>query len=114
MNIYKDIAVHLNSKNIDNYSIGQHQGKCTSPFIVIEDAGQQKESRYTIKIRNINVVVVFPQGKYSELEGYVDKVIDAMNSYTRAVFSENISDVMIDTEKDAYIVVLEYKIYKGI
>ena len=114
MNIYRDIATFLNEKGIENYSITQHQGKCLRPFVIIEDGGEQKEKGYTIKIKNIDIVVVYPTGKYSELEDYVYHVIDTMKDYTRATFSENISDVMIDTDKDAYVVSLEYKIYKGI
>lgn len=114
MTLYKDLAVYLNNNNIENYSIGQHEGKCTKPFIVIEEAGEQKESNYTLKVKNVDIVIVFPKGRYSELEDYVNTVIATMEGYTRAVFTENISDVMIDTDKDAYIVVLSYKIYKGI
>lgn len=114
MNLYKDLAVYLNNNNIDNFSIGQHEGKCTKPFIVIEEAGEQKESKYTLKIKNVDLVVFYPKGFYSELEDYVNNVVSIMEGYTRAVFTGNISDVMIEADKEAYIVVLSYKVYKGI
>ena len=100
--------------NIENYSIGQHEGKCIRPYVVIEEAGEQKEYKYTLKIKNVELVIAYPKGRYSELEDYVSSVIKVMDGYTRATFTENISDVMIDTDKDCYIVVLSYKVYKGI
>lgn len=114
VNVYRDLATFLNDKNIENYSIGQHQGRCERPCVVIEDAGQIRETKYTLKVRRLNVTVMFPRGKYSELEDYVDTVLEAMDGYNRTVFTDYVSDVMMDTEKDAYIVVLEYKIYIGV
>lgn len=115
MNLYKDLAVYLNNNNINNFSIGQHEGKCIEPFVVIEEAGEEKNNnKYTLKIKNIDLVIFYPQGHYSELEDYVNTVIDTMEGYTRAVFTGNVSDVMIEKDKEAYIVVLSYKVYKGI
>lgn len=114
MNLYKDLAIYLNKNNINNYSIGQHEGKCKEPFVIIEEVGEQKENNYTLKIKYVDLVVCYPKGFYSELEDYVNTVIDTMEGYTRATFTGNISDVMIETDKEAYIVVLSYKVYKGI
>lgn len=114
MNLYRDLADYLNDNNINFFSIGQHEGKCKEPFVVIEEAGEQKESRYTLKIKNVDLVLFYPKGHYSEVEDYVNHVISTMEGYTRATFTGNVSDVMIETDKEAYIVVLSYKIYKGI
>jgi hypothetical protein len=113
-NVYRDLATFLNNNGIENYSIGQHEGRCENPFVVIEDLGELRNSRYTLRVRRLNIVVMFPKGKYSELDDYIDKVLEVMSGYDRTVFTDYISDVMIDTDKDAYVAVLEYKLYIGV
>lgn len=113
-NVYRELARFLNDNNIENYSIGQHQGRCERPCVVIEDGGQIRETKYILKVRRLNLTVMFPKGRYSEVEDYINKVATVMEGYNKTVFTEYVSDIMLDLEKDAYIAVLEYKIYIGV
>ena len=40
--MFKKIYTHLKNNNIDCYSIGQHEGKCVKPYVVIKDMGKAK------------------------------------------------------------------------
>lgn len=112
MELYKNLAIHLMENGIDVYSISQHQGECKEPFIVVEDKGILNDRGYTFKINNIDLVLYFPKGSYTKLENFINSVIDIMKKYNRAIYSKEISDVMIDTDKNAYVVILPYKVIK--
>ena len=112
--MYRHLSRFLTENNIDNYSIGQHEGKCKSPFIVISDEGERGISGYSITYREIDLILLFPQGKYSEMEDYINKVKDVMSNYKRGKWTREQSDIILDSNKDAYVVALTYRVYKGI
>ena len=72
--MYKHLSRFLTENNLKNYSIGQHQGKCTSPFIVISDEGERGISGYSITYREIDLILLYPLGKYSQIEDYIEEV----------------------------------------
>ena len=112
--MYKHLSRFLTENEIKNYSIGQHQGKCTSPFVVISDEGENGITGYSITYREIDLIILYPMGKYSQLEDYIEKVKDVMSGYKRGKWTRRMSDVIIDNEKEAYIVALTYRVYRGL
>ena len=112
--MYKHLSRFLTENNIKNYSIGQHQGKCTSPFVVISDEGERGISGYSITYKEIDLILVYPLGKYSQIDDYIENVKNVMKDYKRGKWTREQSDIIIDKEKEAYIVALTYRIYKGI
>lgn len=112
--MYKHLSRFLTENNIKNYSIGQHQGKCTSPFVVISDEGERGISGYSITYKEIDLILVYPLGKYSQIDDYIENVKNTMKNYKRGKWTREQSDIIIDKEKEAYIVALTYRIYRGI
>lgn len=112
--MYKHLSRFLTENNIKNYSIGQHQGKCTSPFVVISDEGERGISGYSITYKEIDLILVYPLGKYSQIDDYIENVKNTMKDYKRGKWTREQSDIIIDKEKEAYIVALTYRIYRGI
>ena len=112
--MYKHLSRFLTENNIKNYSIGQHQGKCTSPFVVISDEGERGISGYSITYKEIDLILVYPYGKYSQIDDYIENVKNVMKNYKRGKWTREQSDIIIDKEKEAYIVALTYRIYRGI
>lgn len=112
--MYKHLSKYLTENGIKNHSIGQHQGKCTEPFVVISDEGERGISGYSITYREIDLILLYPLGKYSQLEDYIEKVKDVMNGYKRGKWTKEMSDIIIEREKEAYMVALTYRIYRGI
>ena len=112
--MYKHLSRFLTENNIKNYSIGQHQGKCTSPFVVISDEGERGISGYTITYKEIDLILVYPLGKYSQIDDYIENIKNVMKDYKRGKWTREQSDIIIDKEKEAYIVALTYRIYRGI
>ena len=112
--MYKHLSRFLTENNIKNYSIGQHQGKCTSPFVVISDEGERGISGYSITYKEIDLILVYPLGKYSQIDDYIENIKNVMKDYKRGKWTREQSDIIIDKEKEAYIVALTYRIYRGI
>ena len=112
--MYKHLSRFLTENNIKNYSIGQHQGKCTSPFIIISDEGERGISGYSITYKEIDLILVYPLGKYSQIDDYIENIKNIMKNYRRGKWTREQSDIIIDKEKEAYIVALTYRIYRGI
>ena len=40
--MFKEIYKHLKLKGFDVYSIGQHEGICSDPYLVIKENGETK------------------------------------------------------------------------
>lgn len=112
--MYKHLSRYLTDNKLKNYSIGQHQGKCTEPFIIISDEGERGITGYSITYREIDLILLYPLGKYSQLEEYIQSVKGIMDGYKRGKWTREMSDIIIDKEKEAYMVALTYRVYKGI
>ena len=112
--MYRHLSTFLTENKIKNHSIGQHQGKCTEPFVIISDEGENGITGYSITYREIDLILLYPMGKYSQLEDYIEKVKDVMEGYKRGKWTRRMSDVIIDQEKEAYVVALTYRVYKGL
>ena len=112
--MYRHLSRFLTENEIKNYSIGQHQGKCTEPFVIISDEGEKGISGYSITYREIDLILLYPLGKYSTFEDYISKVKNVMKDYKRGKWTRRMSDVIIDQEKEAYVVALTYRVYKGL
>ena len=112
--MYRHLSRFLTENNIKNYSIGQHNGKCTSPFVIISDEGERVISGYSLTYREIDLVLLYPLGKYSLLEDYIEQVKGVMAGYKRGKWTKEMSDIVIEKEKEAYMVALTYRVYRGL
>ena len=112
--MYRHLSRFLTENNIKNYSIGQHSGKCTSPFVIISEEGERGISGYSLTYREIDLVILFPLGKYSQLEDYIEQVKSVMSKYKRGKWTKEMSDIVIEKEKEAYMVALTYRVYRGL
>ena len=111
--MYRHLSRYLTENNIKNYSIGQHNGKCTSPFVIISDEGEKGISGYSITYREIDLILLYPLGKYSQLEDYIEEVKGVMSNYKRGKWTKEMSDIIIEQDKEAYMVALTYRVYRG-
>lgn len=112
--MYRHLSRFLTDNKIKNYSIGQHQGKCTEPFVIISDEGERGISGYSLNYREIDLIILYPLGRYSQLEDYIELVKSTMEGYKRGKWTREMSDIIIEQSKEAYMVALTYRIYRGI
>ena len=61
---WETIYLHLKKNGLDVYSLGQHQGKCLTPYLVLRDNG--KTRRRGIEKTEFEVLLYYPADHYSE------------------------------------------------
>lgn len=106
--MFQELYRHLKSKGFDVYSIGQHEGLCTSPFLVIKEMGTTSTLEKNINKELVEIYVYYPKGRYSSVRGYVDSVELAMNELTNINVAYEATPIFIDDDKQAYFTRLSY------
>ena len=72
--MFKKIYAHLKNNNIDCCSIGQHEGKCVKPYVVIKDMGKAKTNNSVVYKKMVELYVYYPLGNYSMVEGFINEI----------------------------------------
>lgn len=75
---WKDIYRNLKADGFDVYSPGQHQGDCTSPYVVVKDAGSSRFENFSSSRHLYDVLCYVPKEQYSQLEPFVRRVETSM------------------------------------
>ncbi len=74
---WSDLFLYLKDEGFNVFSLGQHQGKCITEYIVLRNngifPGPRKERR------EYELLLYFPIEKYSEFESYIERVKKSMN-----------------------------------
>lgn len=85
MSQWQNIYKHLKASGLNVYSPGQHQGECTSPYVVLKDAGLNPLSNFSSSQALYDVMCYVPKDQFSTLEPYVEKVKEAMKGLYPAI-----------------------------
>ena len=107
--MFAQIYKHLKNNGFDVYSIGQHEGICTSPYIVVKENGESEVVGTSLVNNVVELLIYYPIGKYSELSSYKKRILDVMK-YQKGV--RRIIEAMptiIDDDKKAYMTSFTYK-----
>lgn len=87
MSQWQNIYKHLKSKGFEVYSPGQHMGDCTSPYVVIKDAGFSQLMEFSSGQALYDLMCYVPQQQFSTLEDFVAQVEEAMKGLYPAIIS---------------------------
>ena len=105
---WETICLHLKKNGFEVYSLGQHQGKCLTPYLVLRDNG--KTRRLGIEKTEFEVLLYYPADHYSEFSGYIDRVKCAMNElYPCLILKEDEQPHYLDAQVDGYMTSLIYQ-----
>lgn len=103
--MYEKIYDALVDAKIKPYSIGQHNGECDSPYVVISNAGTNPFS-IGLKYDIIDIIIYYPIGAYSKVEPYANKVKQVLKKIKN--FEQENADLLLDSAlKDSKIEQLE-------
>lgn len=107
--MFKELYLHLKNNGFNVYSIGQHKGVCIDPYIVISEIGDSDIVGKNLMNKNIELLIYYPLGKYSEFSGYIEQIKKAMKelSHFRRVINPN--PIIVDDDKQAYMTFLAYR-----
>lgn len=82
MSRWKDIYLHLKAEGFDVFSPGQHQGECTSPYVVVKDAGMSRVGEFSSNKNLYDIMCYVPRDNFSELEPFVHRLeVSMMRMY---------------------------------
>lgn len=84
-----DIYQHLKSSGFDVYFPTQKTGECTSPYVVIRDAGTNPYLDFTTTLTVYGVMCYVPKSQYSQLRVFTEKVKLAMCGMKPMIISLN-------------------------
>lgn len=107
--MFKEIYKYLQEKGFDVYSIGQHEGICTSPYLVIKENGESEIVGTNLSHDIVEIMAYYPKGSYSNLEDYCNAVKDSMNDIKKFRRVVNPSPTIIDDDKKAYMTSFYYR-----
>lgn len=76
---WKDIYRHLTKEGFDVYSPGQHEGECTSPYVVVKDAGTTPYGNFSSTKTLYDLMCYVPKEHFSQLEPFVQRLEDSVS-----------------------------------
>ena len=107
--MFTQIYKHLKSNGFNVYSIGQHKGICTEPYIVIKENGESEIVGTSLTNDVVELLIYYPVGAYSKLEEYKQSTLYTMKllrDIRRVIES---SPTIIDDDKKAYTTSYYYR-----
>lgn len=107
--MFKEIYKHLKERGFNVYSIGQHQGVCTEPYLVIKENGESEVVGANLSNDIIEILIYYPIGNYSLLEGQINALKHDMQELRKLRRVLNASPTIIDDDKKAYMTSLYYR-----
>lgn len=104
---WEKIFDHLTSNGYDVYSLGQHKGDCTTPYLVLRNNGST--TYYSMAAQEYEVLLYYPVDRYSGFEGYISGVKACMNKlYPAVTLTEDQQPHNLDDDVKAYMTGLIY------
>lgn len=111
--MHKKIFKKLESKNLNPFYPGQHQGKCTEPYTVIREGAQiPSPSGRTTGQKIIDIILFTPGNSYLQMEEYKKQVGEALREIKGLRKTGIETPIITDDDKEAYTSSQEYVIHK--
>ena len=107
--MFAQIYKHLKNNGFDVYSIGQHEGICTNPYIVVKENGESEVAGTSLINDTVELLIYYPVGRYSELSEYKQSVLYTMKLLKGIRRVIDPMPTIIDDDKKAYMTSFTYK-----
>ena len=107
--MFAQIYKHLKNNGFDVYSIGQHEGICTNPYIVVSENGESEIVGTSLTNDIVELLIYYPVGTYSKLNEYKQSVLYTMKLLKGIRRVIDPMPTIIDDDKKAYMTSFTYK-----
>ena len=107
--MFAQIYKHLKNNGFDVYSIGQHEGICSSPYIVVKENGESEVAGTSLVNDTVELLIYYPVGTYSKLNEYKQSVLYTMKLLKGIRRVIDPMPTIIDDDKKAYMTSFTYK-----
>lgn len=105
---FKHIYTHLKNAGFDVYSMGQHKGFATSPYIVVKSLGAKPVQ--SASDRQYELLLYMPEAQYSGMEDFADSVKQSMERLRpQVIMYEDETEHYLDPDVKAYMTSLIYR-----
>lgn len=112
---WQDIFVHLKNKGFEVYSPGMKIGECTSPYIVVKNAGSSKHEKFSTNDDLYDIMCYVPRNAYSKLEPMVQRVKESMKDLLPMINPTGTqTPSYLDDSIKAHMISIQYVNYKKI
>ena len=101
--MFTQIYKHLKNNGFDVYSIGQHKGICTNPYIVIKENGESEIAGTSLTNDIVELLIYYPVGTYSKLNEYKQSILYTMKLLKGIRRLVEPMPTIIDDDKKAYM-----------
>ena len=101
--MFTQIYRHLKDNGFDVYSIGQHKGICTNPYIVIKENGESEIAGTSLTNDIVELLIYYPIGTYSKLNEYKQSILYTMKLLKGIRRVVEPMPTIIDDDKKAYM-----------
>jgi len=108
-----NIFNHLKAKGVDAYFIGQHEGECKSPYIVIKDdntSGQNGSNKVGSQL--VDIIFFIPQNQFTKSIGFKSQVKAYLKELKFLRYTGSETGTVTDDEKKALTFSVFYEIQK--
>ena len=107
--MFAQIYKYLKENGFDVYSIGQHKGICTNPYIVVKENGESEIVGTSLTNDIVELLIYYPVGTYSKLNEYKQSVLYTMKLLKGIRRVIDPMPTIIDDDKKAYMTSFTYK-----
>ena len=107
--MFKEIYKHLKNNGFDVYSIGQHKGICSSPYLVIKENGTNEIVGTSLNSEMVEIMIYYPLGSYSKLNQYKQSTLYCMKLLKGIRRIIESSPTIMDDDKKAYTTSFYYQ-----
>ena len=107
--MFAQIYKYLKNNGFDVYSIGQHEGVCTNPYIVVKENGESEIVGTSLTNDIVELLIYYPVGTYSKLNEYKQSVLYTMKNFKGIRSVIDPMPTIIDDDKKAYMTSFTYK-----
>ena len=107
--MFAQIYKYLKNNGFDVYSIGQHEGICTNPYIVVKENGESEIVGTSLTNDIVELLIYYPVGTYSKLNEYKQSVLYTMKLLKGIRRVIDPMPTIIDDDKKAYMTSFTYK-----
>ena len=107
--MFAQIYKHLKNNGFDVYSIGQHEGICTNPYIVVKENGESEVVGTSLINDTVELLIYYPVGTYSKLNEYKQSVLYTMKLLKGIRRVIDPMPTIIDDDKKAYMTSFSYR-----
>ena len=107
--MFTEIYKHLKNNGFDVYSIGQHKGICSSPYLVIKENGTNEIVGTSLNSEMVEIMIYYPLGSYSKLNQYKQSTLYCMKLLKGIRRIIESSPTIMDDDKKAYTTSFYYQ-----